>query len=162
PPATPVAAQVSPKEMVLVIDQTGSQAGWPIEKAKETIRYCLHRLNPGDTFQLIGFNTEVCPCFAKPVPATPESIARAEQFLKPLEGDGGTDILKSVDYALSLPDDPERLRIVCYMTDGYVGDDMQILDYIRRHRGRARMFPFGIGNSVDRFLIDGMAREGRG
>ena len=61
-----------------------------------------------------------------------------------------------------MPDDPDRLRIVCFMTDGYVGNDMQILDYVKKHRGRARMFPFGIGNSVNRFLIDGMAREGRG
>jgi Ca-activated chloride channel family protein len=57
--------------MVFVIDQTGSQMGWPIEKAKETMRHCIRNLNPGDTFQLLGFNTEVYPCFPAPVPATP-------------------------------------------------------------------------------------------
>lgn len=67
-----------------------------------------------------------------------------------------------MDYALKLPDDPTRLRIIAYMTDGYVGNDMQILDHVRKNRGRARMFVFGIGNSVNRFLIEGMAREGRG
>jgi Ca-activated chloride channel family protein len=61
-----------------------------------------------------------------------------------------------------MPDDPQRLRIICYMTDGFVGNDMQIIDYIRKNRGRARMFPFGIGNSVNRFLLEQMAREGRG
>src|SRR5205807_5942646 len=131
-------------------------------KAKETMRYCLKRLNPGDTFQLLGFNTQLFPCFPAPVPNTPENLSRALKFLEPIEGDGGTDILQAVDYALKLPADPARPRIVCYMTDGYVGNDMQILDYIRKHRGSARMFPFGIGNSVNRFLIDGMAREGCG
>src|SRR5262249_44852905 len=162
PPAAPPQSEISPKEMVFVIDQTGSQHGWPIKKAKETMRHCIENLNPGDTFQLIGFNTQLFPCFPRPVPVTPENLDQAWKFLEPIEGNGGTDILKSVDYALTLPDDPGRLRIVCYMTDGYVGNDMQILDYIRQHRGRARMFPFGVGNSVNRFLIEGMAREGRG
>jgi Ca-activated chloride channel homolog len=162
PPLAPPKEEISPKEMVFVIDQTGSQSGWPIAKAKETMRHCIANMNPGDTFQLIGFNTDVYPCFPGPVSNTPGNVAKALQFLEPLEGNGGTDILKSVEYALNIPDDPERLRIVCYMTDGYVGNDMQILNYIQKHRGRARMFPFGIGNSVNRFLIEGMAREGRG
>ena len=162
PPNAPIQGDITPKEMVFVIDQTGSQGGWPIEKAKETMRYCIENLNPGDTFQLIGFNTELFPCFPKPVPATQETVAKALAFLKPLEGNGGTDILKSVDYALKLPDDPNRLRIVCYMTDGFVGNDMQIIDSIQKNRGRARMFPFGVGNSVNRFLIDNMAVEGKG
>ncbi len=162
PPMAPPQTQISPKEMVFVIDQTGSQSGWPIAKAKEVMKHCINNLNPGDTFQLIGFNTQVFPCFNKPVPANAETIDKALKFLAPLEGRGGTDILKSVDYALQIPDDPNRLRIVCYLTDGYVGNDMQIIDYIRKNRGRARMFPFGIGNSVNRFLIDGMAREGKG
>lgn len=162
PPRRIAPSQTVPKEMIFVIDQTGSQAGWPLEKAKETMRYCLQNLNPGDTFNLIGFNTDVFPCFPKPVPATPETLAKALKFLEPIQGDGGTDILKSVQYALKFPDDPERLRVVCYMTDGYVGKDFEILDYIAKNRGRARMFPFGVGQSVNRFLIDGMARTGNG
>ncbi len=162
PPMAPPQDMVSPKEMVFVIDQTGSQSGWPIKKAKETMAHCLKSLNPGDTFQLIGFNTEVFPCFEAPVPATKANIEKALKWLEPIEGRGGTDILKSVDYALQIPRDPGRLRIVCYLTDGYVGNDMQIIEYIGKHRGEARMFPMGIGNSVNRFLIEGMAREGKG
>jgi len=162
PPASPPQRDVAPKEMVFVIDQTGSQSGWPIAKSKEAMRLCLQRLNPRDTFQLIGFNTKIFPCFPKPVPATRVNLATALKFLAPIEGSGGTDILKSVQYALKIPDDPQRLRIVCYMTDGYIGNDMQVIDYIRKNRGRARMFPFGVGNSVNRFLINAMAREGRG
>ena len=162
PPKAPAPATVSPKEMIFVIDQTGSQEGWPISKAKETINYCLDHLNPGDTFQVIAFNTEVYPCFSGPKPATAGNIRKARKFIEPLEGNGGTDILKSVEYALKLPVDPGRPRIICYMTDGYVGNDMQIIDCVQHNRGSARMFPFGVGDSVNRFLIDGMAREGRG
>ncbi len=162
PPKAPAQADIAPKEMVFVIDQTGSQGGLPIQKAKETIKFCLENLNPNDTFQVMGFNTEVYPCFDRPVPVTPENLDRARKFIEPLEGRGGTDILKSVDYALKIPIDAGRPRIICYMTDGYVGNDMQIIDWIRKNRGANRMFPFGCGNSVNRFLIDGMAREGRG
>ena len=162
PPAAAPRAEVTPKEMVFVIDQTGSQGGWPIAKAKETMRHCIQNLNPGDTFQLLGFTTDVFPCFPEPVPATPETVQKALAYLAPLEGAGGTDILKAADYALKIPDDPDRVRIICFMTDGYVGNDMQILDYVGKNRGRARMFPFGVGNGVNRFLIEGMAREGRG
>ncbi len=162
PPSAPAQSQVTPKEMVFVIDQTGSQSGAPIAKAKETMRHCIQNLNPGDTFQLLGFNTSVYPCFPKPVEANKETIAAALAYLEPLQGAGGTDILKAADYALLMPDDPDRLRIICFMTDGYVGNDMQIIDYVKKNRGRARMFPFGVGTSVNRFLIEGMAREGRG
>ena len=161
PPTQAATAQIARKEMVFVIDQTGSQSGAPIAKAKETMRYCIQNLNAGDTFQLLGFNTDVNPCFAKPVEATPENIARALAFLAPLQGGGGTDILKATDYALKMPADPDRPRIVCFMTDGFVGNDAQIMQYVREHQS-ARMFPFGVGNSVNRYLIDGMAREGRG
>ncbi|MCX6367272.1 MAG: VIT and VWA domain-containing protein [Armatimonadetes bacterium] len=162
PPSQPRRADVTPKELVFVIDQTGSQAGEPLEKAKETMRHCIQNLNPGDTFQLLGFNTAVYPCFPKAVPATRENIQKALAYLQPLVGSGGTDILQAANYALQQPDDPDRLRIICYMTDGLVGNDREIVGFIRNHRGTTRMFPFGIGNSVNRFLIEGMAREGRG
>lgn len=160
PPAA--AAEPRPKEIVFVIDESGSQSGWPIRKAKETMSYLIRNMNPGDTFQLLGFNTEINACFERPVGNSPANVARALRFLRPIEGNGGTDILQAVDYALRLAPDHNRRRIICYLTDGYVGDDMQILAYIRKHRGQAHMFPFGIGDSPNRFLIEGMAKEGHG
>jgi hypothetical protein len=160
PPAT--AAEEAAREIIFVIDQSGSQSGWPIRKAKETMRYLIHRMNPDDTFQLLGFNLAVNACFAAPVHNTPENVAKALRFLQPLEGEGGTDILQALDFALKQPDSSGRRRLICYLTDGYIGDDMQLLAYLRKHRARAHVFPFGIGNSVNRFVINGMAREGHG
>lgn len=162
PPDAPKSEEVAPKEMVFVIDQTGSQMGWPLEKAKETMRHCLRNLNPGDTFQLIGFTTEVFPCFPAPVEASKANVEKAIAWLEPIAGAGGTDILKAANYALKLPADPKRPRIICQMTDGYVGNDQETIKHVGAHRGQARVFPFGVGNSVNRYLIDGMAREGRG
>ncbi|MFN3651680.1 MAG: VIT and vWA domain-containing protein [Armatimonadota bacterium] len=155
------APAAQPREIIFVIDQSGSQSGWPIAKAKETMRYLIRTMNPDDTFQLLGFSMEVEPCFEKPVPNTPENVAKALRFLEPLEGNGGTDVLNAVDYALTIPSSGRR-RLVCYLTDGYVGNDMQVLGYVRKHRGEAQMFPFGMGNGTNRFLIDGMAKEGHG
>jgi len=162
PPAAPAAADIAPKEMIFVIDQTGSQSGLPIQKAKETMTYCLQHLNPKDTFQLIGFNTVINPCEPAPVAATPENVAQAISWLAGIQANGGTDIYKAVDYVLNQPGDANRPRIVCLMTDGFIGNDKAIIQLIAEHRGLSRFFPFGIGNSVNRYLIDGMAREGRG
>lgn len=162
PPLQPTQGQIAKREMVYVIDQTGSQSGFPVEKSKETIRAALKRLNPGDTFNLIGFNTDVYPCFPAPVPVTQDNIEKANTYLNGINAEGGTDILRSMDYVLKQPADPARLRVVAYFTDGYVGNDMQIVDFIKKNRGTTRIFPFGIGNSVNRFLIEQMAKEGRG
>ncbi len=162
PPAQPAPEAIAPREVVFVIDQTGSQSGLPLEVSKKIIRACLKRLKPTDTFQLLGFNTEVYPCFPKAVLATPENLAKAEAYLAPLEGNGGTDILKSMHTALTLPDEPGRLRLVAYFTDGFVDNEDAIFHTIAKDRGRVRLFPFGVGSSVNRWLIEGMAREGRG
>jgi len=162
PPALPDTEKLGTREMVFVIDQTGSQSGWPIQKAKETMRYLIRNMNPDDTFQLLGFNTQVFPCFDVPVHNTPQNVARALRFLEPIEGEGGTDILQATDYAMQMPLEAGRRRLICFLTDGYVGDDMQIIDYVRKNRDRANMFPFGMGNGVNRLLLEGMAREGQG
>jgi Ca-activated chloride channel family protein len=162
PPAVPQADYITPKEMYFIIDTSGSQQGWPIEKAKETMSLCIDRMNPGDTFQLIAFSNEATPCFAEPQPNTPQARAKVQQFLSGLEGEGGTEMMKAIHAALDPPADPERLRIVCFMTDGYVGNDFEIIDTIQKHIGSARFFSFGIGNSVNRFLLDEMAKVGRG
>ena len=154
-------ADVTPKELVFVLDTSGSMHGFPIDKAKETMNLALDSLYPGDTFNLITFSGDEHVLFPAPVPATKANLAAARKFLETREGSGGTEMMKAIKAALDPSDAQDHLRIVCFMTDGYVGNDMQIIDEIQKHPN-ARIFAFGIGNSVNRFLLDNMARHGHG
>jgi len=153
---------IVPRELVFVIDKSGSMNGFPIETAKEAMRLCIEGLHENDTFNLMTFAGGVGFCFDKPVPNTDTNRRTALAYLASLQGSGGTEMMAAIHACLAGQDDPERVRVVCFMTDGYVGDDMAIIDAVRRNAGIARVFSFGIGTSVNRFLLDGMARAGRG
>ena len=162
PPDRVTPDAVTPKEMIFVIDKSGSMSGFPIEKAKKTMRLAIEQMNPNDTFNLVTFAGGLGYCFDKPVLNTRENRAKALQYLQNLNGGGGTEMMAAIRAALSNQNDPERLRVVCFMTDGFIGNDMAILDAIQKHRQTARVFAFGIGNGVNRFLLENMGREGRG
>lgn len=161
PPPKTRAIDATPKELIFVLDTSGSMAGFPIEKAKEAMRHALDTLNPRDTFNLITFagGTEIL--FARPVPATAENLQMAQMFLASQMGSGGTEMMTAIRAALEGSGEPGRVRVVCFMTDGYVGNDMDIIAEVQRHP-EARVFSFGIGESVNHYLLDGMARQGRG
>ncbi len=153
---------VTPKEMIFVIDRSGSMSGFPIEKAKKTMRQCIEGMNPHDTFNLVSFAGGTGYCFEQSMPNTRDNRTKALEYLANLHGGGGTEMMGAIDAALGGQRDPERLRVVCFMTDGFIGNDMAILDRVQKNVNNARVFAFGIGNSVNRFLIDNMARVGRG
>lgn len=162
PPKRLDVSKVAPKEMIFLIDCSGSQSGKPLEKAKETLDYVLDHMNPQDTFQIISFNNNATSLFNEPQQATPQMRNRARDHIRGLEARGGTWMRPAVEEACKIAADKNRLRIVCFMTDGYVGNDMEVLSVIKNARERSRWFPFGTGNSVNRFLIDGIAKEGGG
>jgi len=161
PPERVTAEDVTPKELVFVLDTSGSMSGFPIEKAKETMKLALDSLYPYDTFNLITFSGDEHILFPEPVPATKENLAKAQAFLESREGGGGTEMMKAIRASMDPSDAPGHVRIVCFMTDGYVGNDMEIISEVQKHPN-ARVFAFGIGNSVNRFLLDNMAKYGRG
>lgn len=161
PPDRVTAEDVTPKELVFVLDTSGSMGGFPIEKAKETMKLALDGLYPRDTFNLITFAGDTRIFFPKPVPVTRENLAKAQAFLAGTEGGGGTEMMQAIRAALDPSDSQDHVRIVCFMTDGYVGNDMEIVGEIKKHPN-ARVFSFGIGSSVNRYLLDKMAEEGRG
>jgi Ca-activated chloride channel family protein len=165
PPERVTAVDVTPKELVFVIDTSGSMMGFPIEKAKETMKLALDGLHPQDTFNLITFSGDTHILFPQPVPATRENLRKAQDFLASRQGSGGTEMMKAIRAALGHPetgaDKQDHVRIVCFMTDGYVGNDFEIIDEVKKHP-HARVFSFGVGQSVNRFLLENMARHGRG
>src|SRR5262245_47743479 len=161
PPERVTAADVTPKELVFVLDTSGSMSGFPIEKAKETMKLALDNLYPEDTFNLITFSGDTHILFPQPVRATRENLQRAQSFLASRQGSGGTEMMTAIRAALAPSDEQNHVRIVCFMTDGYVGNDMEIISEIQKHPN-ARVFAFGIGSSPNRFLLDKMAEHGRG
>jgi Ca-activated chloride channel homolog len=161
PPERVTAEEVTPKEIVFVIDTSGSMQGFPLEKAKESMKLALDGLYPQDTFNLITFAGDTHILFPEPVRATQENLRKAQQYLDSRSGGGGTEMMKAIRAALEPSDQQDHIRIVCFMTDGYVGNDMEIINEIQQH-ANARVFSFGIGSSVNRFLLDKMAEHGRG
>ncbi|HEX8774784.1 MAG TPA: VWA domain-containing protein, partial [Pyrinomonadaceae bacterium] len=161
PPDRVTAEDVTPKEIVFVIDTSGSMMGFPIEKAKEAMKLALDGLYPQDTFNLITFSGDTHILFPQPVPATRENLRKAQEFLASREGSGGTEMMKAIRAALDPSDQQDHIRIVCFMTDGYVGNDMEIIAEVQKHPN-ARVFSFGIGSSTNRYLLDKMAEQGRG
>src|SRR5437588_1811821 len=161
PPLRVTAEDVTPKELVFVLDTSGSMSGFPIEKAKETMKLALDNLYPSDTFNLITFSGDEHILFSEPVPATQENLKKAQAFLESRQGSGGTEMMKAIKASMDPSDAQGHLRIVCFMTDGYVGNDMEIIGEVQKHPN-ARVFAFGIGSSVNRFLLDNMAKYGRG
>lgn len=161
PPDKIASEDRTPKEIVFVLDTSGSMSGFPIEKAKEAMKLSLEGLYPDDTFNLITFAGDTHILFEKPVPATRANLDAAQAFLDTREGGGGTEMMKAIKAALEASDAAGHLRIVCFMTDGYIGNENEIIAEIQKHP-KARVFSFGIGNSVNRFLLDKMALEGKG
>ena len=161
PPERISVADVTPKELVFVLDTSGSMGGFPIEKAKETMKLALDGLYPSDTFNLITFSGDTRILFPGPVPATPQNLKKAQAFLSTSSGYGGTEMMNAIKASLDASDSQDHVRIVCFMTDGYVGNDMEIISEVQKHPN-ARVFAFGIGSSVNRFLLDKMSEYGRG
>ncbi|HMG76839.1 MAG TPA: TonB-dependent receptor [Pyrinomonadaceae bacterium] len=161
PPQRVTAADTMPKELVFVLDTSGSMSGFPIEKAKETMMLALDGLYPQDTFNVILFSGDTKILFSNPVPATPANINKAKHLLANAKGDGGTEMMKAIRAALAPSDAQDHVRITCFMTDGQVGDDMEIISEVQKHP-HARVFAMGFGSSPNRFLLDKITEYGRG
>ncbi len=161
PPDNFAVEDVTPKEIVFVLDTSGSMGGFPIEKAKEAMKMSLDGLYPNDTFNLITFAGDTAILFDQPVYATRANLDKAQEFLASRKGGGGTEMMKAIKAALESSDANDHLRIVCFMTDGYVGNEAEIISEVQKHKN-ARVFSFGIGSSVNRYLLDKIAEEGSG
>jgi len=152
----------APMEMIFVLDCSGSMSGKPIEKAKQAITRALKKLQPNDTFQVIRFSNNASQFGHEPVPATRDNISKAIAYVENLHGSGGTMMIEGIKAALDFAHDPQRFRLVSFMTDGYIGNETEILAAIYQRLGASRIFSFGVGTSVNRYLLDRMAKLGKG
>jgi Ca-activated chloride channel family protein len=149
-------------ELIFVLDCSGSMSGQPFKQAKAAIEWSLKHMEARDTFQIINFSETASKLGRAPIPATPANIRRGLDYLASLRSDGGTMMIEGIKAALDFPHDPGRLRFVCFMTDGYIGNEAEIFAAIDERLDSSRLFSFGVGTSVNRYLLDGMARIGRG
>ena len=125
---------LQPPERVTAEDVTPKELVFPIEKAKETMKLALDNLYPSDTFNLITFAGDTRILFPAPVPATRANLNKAQAFLRASKGYGGTEMMTAIKAALEPSDDQSHVRIVCFMTDGYVGNDMEIISEVQKHQ----------------------------
>ncbi len=162
PEIDPAPRDVTPKEMIFVLDCSGSMSGEPMAAAKGLVRHALKNVNAHDTFQILRFSTKASGFRPQPIAATPENVKAGLHYLEGLRGGGGTMMVEGIKAALDFPSDPDRLRIVLFLTDGYIGNEDDIFRAVQQRIGDARLFSLGVGSSPNRYLLDGLAREGRG
>ncbi len=162
PPAVEAADDIQPKEMVFLVDTSCSMMGPPLEAAKRAMRSALQQMNPADTFMLIDFASTASAFHDSPLLSTPQNVSRALWYLDSLPAAGGSNQLSGIEKALNLPEDPQRLRVVLLMTDGFIGNEREIFTATERLLGRSRLFALGVGTSVNHYLLSRLSELGRG
>ncbi len=150
------------REVVFVIDNSGSMGGTSIEQARASLDYALSRLEPNDRFNVIRFDNTMTKFFSDSVMATAENIASARRFVTGLEAAGGTEMLPPLQAALDDSHKASGLRQVVFLTDGEVSNEQQLLDAIAKSRGRSRIFMVGIGSAPNTYLMNRAAELGQG
>ncbi len=162
PPERVQTADIPPREYIFVVDVSGSMNGFPLNTSKELLRDLIGGLRPTDTFNVVLFAGGSKLMSSASVPATQANVDRAIRVIEEQQGGGGTQLLKAMHRAMALPMDEAVSRTVLIVTDGYIGAEKEVFGAIQENLNRANVFAFGIGSSVNRFLIEGMAKAGQG
>ncbi|MES9967485.1 MAG: marine proteobacterial sortase target protein [Sedimenticola sp.] len=151
-----------PREMIFVVDTSGSMHGDSMAQARAALKMALGRLKPDDRFNIIQFNSSTHALFSGAVGASGHNLARAEAYVDGLSANGGTEMLPALRRALDGKDETDRLRQVVFMTDGSVGNETQLFEMIEKRLGASRLFTVGIGSAPNSFFMTRAARFGRG
>ena len=162
PPAELGTLERAPMEMIFVLDCSGSMSGQPIAQARRAVERALRQMRPDDTFQIIQFSNNASQLGPVPLPATKKNTYRGLRYVRSLNSRGGTMMIEGIKAALDFPHDEQRLRTVAFLTDGYIGNEADILRAVHQRLGKARIFSFGVGSSPNRYLMARMAKIGQG
>lgn len=161
-PPVPAPLRVA-REAIFIIDSSGSMTGQSMEQAREALLLALDDLRPGDTFNIIDFDSTARALFSASRPADRDLIDQAKAFVRGLSADGGTEMLSAIRLALpSAPVNAGTVRQVIFMTDGQVGNEQDLFRYIHEHLGDSRLFTVGIGAAPNSHFMRNAARFGRG
>jgi len=151
-----------PREMIFIVDTSGSMHGVSIEQAKRALQRALDGLQPEDRFNVIEFNTHTNPLFAASVPADALAVNNAKNFVKRLQADGGTNMRPALQRALRTLPSESHLRQIIFITDGAVGNEEGLFELIDSSLGKARLFTVGIGSAPNSWFMRKAAEVGRG
>ena len=151
-----------PREVIFVIDTSGSMGGASIQQARLALEQALSALTPADRFNVIEFNSRTRRLFSTSVPAGPVEVERARRWIQALQANGGTEMLPALQAALEGADETGVVRQVVFVTDGLVGNEDQLFAYISRTLGRSRLFTVGIGAAPNGHFMTKAAEFGRG
>jgi Ca-activated chloride channel family protein len=162
PPQAVARDEIPARDYVFVVDVSGSMYGFPLDTAKKLLGDLVNVLRPTDTFNILVFESGFEIFSPASVPATSANLRRAQQFIGAKQGGGGTRLLNGLQRAVQLPREPGLSRSIVLLTDGYIDAEADVFDYVREHLDDANVFAFGIGSSVNRYLIEGVARAGLG
>jgi Ca-activated chloride channel homolog len=162
PPQAVAPDQVPPREYIFVLDVSGSMNGFPLETAKTLMRDLAKGLKPTDTFNIVVFASGSETFAPESIPATSANIERSLLFIGAKNGGGGTRLLAALERAVAIERQPGVSRSIVLVSDGYIEAESDVFDYVREQRDDVNFFAFGIGSSVNRFLIEGVAKAGLG
>lgn len=156
--------EIVPKDVVFLMDTSGSQQGEPLVKSKELMRRFINGLNPNDTFTIIDFANTAKALSVAPLANTAENRQKALAYIEQLQANGGTELLNGVQAVMNFPAaESGRLRSVVLITDGYIGNENEVISQVQRSlKPGNRLYSFGVGSSVNRFLLNRLAEVGRG
>ena len=162
PPKRVRLEEIPGREYIFIVDVSGSMNGFPLDISKKLLRDLIGNLRSSDLFNVLLFAAGSNVLAEHSLPATEGNINKAIRLIESKRGGGGTELLPALKKALALPKQENYSRTIVIATDGYVNVEKQAFDLIRNNLGKANMFAFGIGSSVNRFLIEGIARAGMG
>lgn len=162
PPERVKQENIPGREYVFVLDVSGSMEGYPLDTAKSLIKNLAGNLKKTDKFNLILFAGASSLMSSTSVPATKENVQKAIELIDEQEGGGGTELVPALETAIAVPVANDISRSIVVITDGYIDSEKEIFGLINENLGNINFFSFGIGTSVNRYLIEGMAKAGQG
>jgi len=162
PPRRVTSADIPPREYIFIVDVSGSMYGFPLDISKKLFKELASGLRPTDTFNVLLFSGGSQLLSERSLPANEQNVQHAIRLIEEQHGGGGTELLPALKRALTLPRTEGISRTIVIATDGYITVEPEVFDLMRELIGTANFFPFGIGTSVNRHLIEGMARIGQG
>ncbi len=156
--------QIVPKDVVFLMDTSGSQSGDPIVKSRELMTRFINGLNPHDTFTIIDFSSTTHQLSSYPLPNTVANRQKALNYINQIDADGGTELMNGINAVTNFPSPTDgRIRSVVLITDGYIGNDNEVIAAVQKNlKPGNRLYSFGVGSSVNRYLLERIAEMGRG